>query len=282
MPGLQSIKQRIGTVQSIRKITHAMELVAASKLRKARVEYESVKSYSSLVEDAFYSILKHLPSFEREKIFPKHTTGRNLYIVLTGDLGLAGSYNSNVIKLAKKIINPEDKVVVVGTKGINGLDKLFAKQYMLTLHSEEPEGHYKMVQKIMKIVLKCYNANKIDSINVIYNKYINNLVQEEHCMQIFPFKNNDNAENKTLEIIEFEPSPEEVLNEAIPFYISAQVYNAYTSSKLSELASRRSAMETATNNANDLINDLHIKYNRRRQSNITQELNEIVAGANAV
>ncbi|WP_029512785.1 ATP synthase F1 subunit gamma [Mycoplasmopsis iners] len=290
MAGLQTIKNRINAVKAIRKITHAMELVASSKLKKARTEYESVQSYVSVVNEAFYGILTHMTEQEIKNLFVPRQTNSKLYIVLTGDFGLAGSYNSSVIKLAKKTIKKEDKLIIIGNKGANALKPIFNEQVLNIFHSDETIDHYKLMQLIMTEAYKLYLDKQVDSIHIIYSKYINNLVQQEFEEKIFPFDHliDDCYQELTQSIntaksqVEFEPSARRVFSEAIPLFISAQIYKAYSSSKLSELASRRSAMETATDNANNLIEDLQIKYNRRRQSNITQELNEIVAGANAV
>ncbi|EGV00437.1 ATP synthase F1 subunit gamma [Mycoplasmopsis columbina] len=287
MAGQQIIKNRINAVQSIKKITHAMELVSASKLKKSRTEYNNVKNYYDSVKRSFDAILHHMNKREIEELFPQKNTGKKLYVIFTGDIGLAGSYNSAVIKLAKSTIKKDDKVIIIGFKGILGLEKIFQNQIIYKQKSEANADHYKLIQEITKKIYLIYKNEKFDSINVIYNKYVNNLVQVETNEHIYPFVfNNDSKLPKDSKYlfkqIEFEPSPQKVLNVAIPQYLNAHIYFAYSSSKLSELASRRSAMETATENANELIEELEIKYNRKRQANITQELNEIVSGANAV
>ncbi|WP_027120913.1 ATP synthase F1 subunit gamma [Mycoplasmopsis lipofaciens] len=289
MAGLQAIKNRIGAVNSIRKITHAMELVAASKLRKARAEYENVTSYDNLLEETFESILSHLTHSEITRLFPDNHVQSKLYIILTSDLGLAGSYNFNVIKLAKNTIKKEDKLILVGVKAINALTEKYKDQILMSMNIDSEESHQAIAKDLAKVVYHQYRHNHVGSIHVIYNLFINNLVQQETITQIFPFNllemEKHNILHKQTSInspVEFEPSAHVVLGESIPLYINSKVYKTLASSKLSEMASRRSAMETATDNANSLIKDLNLSYNRRRQSNITQELNEIVAGADAV
>ncbi|WP_027332913.1 ATP synthase F1 subunit gamma [Mycoplasmopsis gallinarum] len=290
MAGLNVIKKRINTVQSIRKITHAMELVAASKLKRAKNEYDTVKAYEESIVNTFNLIINHLTHSEAVKLFPVINAKARLFIVLTGDFGLAGSYNANVIKLAKKTIKKDDLIILIGSKGIHALESLYPNQILATLNSEQNEDHYQMMQDVMKVVYEHYSLKEVNSVNIIYNKYINNLVQEEISEQIMPITigklglvcENGSCDKSLTSTIEFEPSPRQVLSTAIPLYLTSQLYKAYSSAKLSELASRRSAMETATDNADNLTTDLNIKYNRRRQSNITQELNEIVAGADAV
>ncbi|KKB26625.1 ATP synthase gamma chain [Mycoplasmopsis meleagridis] len=289
MAGLQAIKNRIDAVHSIKKITHAMELVATSKLKKARNEYEQVSAYASVVNESFYSILEELSEIDKANLFVNNNSGRKLHIILTADIGLAGSYNSSVIKLAKNIINKRDKLIVIGIKGIANLAKIYKEQIVAKYNSDSESDHYRLMLMIMRNSLELYNQKEIDSINIIYSKYINNIVQEETIKQIFPFDLTKRIEikksNENLNLhsqIEFEPSVKNVFNEAIPLYVGAQLYEAYASSKLSEFASRRSAMESATDNAENLIDDLQVKYNSKRQSNITQELNEIIAGADAV
>ncbi|VEU77973.1 ATP synthase F1 subunit gamma [Mycoplasmopsis columbinasalis] len=287
MAGLSTLKNRMNAVHSIKKITHAMELVSASKLKKNRYEYNNVKVYADAVKRSFDAIFQHIEPQEVNRLLQSNKTNKHLYIVFTGDLGLAGSYNSSVIKLARQTIKPNDKVLVIGSKGMAGLHKYFEKQIIYYKKSEEFIDHYLLVKEIAQFVQLLYREEKFETIRVIYSKYVNNLVQKETCENIFPyeFKNQSNLpkDSKFLHAaIEFEPSPEIVIQEAIPQYLNAQIFFAYSSSKLSELAARRSAMETATDNANELLEDLNIKYNRKRQSNITQEINEIVSGANAV
>lgn len=290
MAGTQAIKSRISTVESIRKITHAMELVAASKLRRARIEFENVKAYNEVIKETFRSILNHLSPTEIKHLFPIHNIESRMFIIVTSDLGLAGSYNSNIIKFAKNTIKKTDKVILIGRKAISSLASLYENQIVTQFNCDSSEKDYNIVHDIMTIVFELYNRKQVNSINVIYNKYINNLVQQETCDQVFPFKFDEDKKQKHAEkhkeslnsIIEFEPSAQQVLSESIPLFIDAELYLAYTSAKLSEMAARRSAMESATDNADELIDNLNLEFNRKRQSSITQELNEIVAGADAV
>ncbi|UUD35005.1 ATP synthase F1 subunit gamma [Mycoplasmopsis caviae] len=290
MAGTQAIKSRIAAVQSIRKITHAMELVAASKLRRARVEFENVKAYNDLISETFHLILDHLSSTEIKHLFPIHNVESKMYIIMTSDLGLAGSYNSNIIKFAKNTIKKTDKVILIGRKAISALGTLFENQIITQFNCDSNEKNYNIVYDIMTIVLELYNKKQINSINVIYNKYVNNLVQQEVSEQVFPFKFDETKKQVHAEkhkeslnsTIEFEPSAHQVLSESISLYINATLYLAYASAKLSEMAARRSAMESATDNADELVDNLNLEFNRKRQASITQELNEIVAGADAV
>ncbi|UUM19101.1 ATP synthase F1 subunit gamma [Mycoplasma sp. 1018B] len=290
MAGLQGLKNRIDAVQSIRKITHAMELVATSKLRKARSEYESVNTYVNAVNNSFYSVLAHLNDLDLKDLFAINQTNGKLYIICTGDIGLSGSFNSSVIKLAKKIITEKDKLILIGVKGAKALQKEFAKQIIKIYNSDTQADHYRLMSYVLKSAMEIYQNGQVNSINVIYSQYINNILQEETTKQIFPFnfkeikqEYSQNSSNNTIKTwIEFDPSVKEVFNEAIPLYVVAQIYLAYASSKLSELVARRAAMESATDNADNLIADLQIKYNSKRQNNITQELNEIISGANVI
>lgn len=288
MASLQGIKSRIHSIESIKKITHAMELVSASKMRRARKDFDNINSYNNLILEAFDALLAHLSHEEILAYFPEHLDRPKLYIIFSSDLGLAGSYNSNVIKLAKKTINKNDKLILVGLKAINAFYHEFKDKDVMTLASDSSKENNNISLDIMHAVYDKYQKNEIGSVNVIYNKYINNLVQEAIVERIYPFDIKDIEAHKAKNalasqvMVEFEPSLQNVLAEAIPLYLNSRIYFAYASAKLSEMASRRSAMETATDNANNLINDLNLQYNRRRQSNITQEISEIVAGADAI
>ncbi|QSF13835.1 ATP synthase F1 subunit gamma [Mycoplasma sp. Mirounga ES2805-ORL] len=289
MSSLQNIKGRIGAVNSIKKITHAMELVATSKLKRAKEEYQNVFSYEEKVKTTISKIFKYIDKEELDSIYQeKIDNPKVLNIIITADLGLAGSYNSNVIKLAKISIKPSDKLILLGVKGINTFENHNKDQIISQYKISENQNADLLVENIVKQCYELYENKEIDIFNVIYTKYINNLIQEECKEQLFPIdyaeikKIAENDNSQKIKVLEFEPSAHVVFNESIPFYLNAKLSLMLASSRLSELASRRNAMETATDNANDLINDLQLDYNRKRQSNITQELNEIVSGAESV
>ncbi|WP_036452921.1 ATP synthase F1 subunit gamma [Mycoplasma buteonis] len=282
MANLNSLKGRISVVSNTQKITNAMELVSTAKLRRIRSEFESIQSYLDLLSDTFEGLIAHVQPEDFYAIFPNNSNVKaKLYVLITSDLGLCGSYNTNVINLLKSKIQPEDKIIVIGTKGFSLLNSSQLKEQMIGQYLNYGEKvSYQIGNQITKIAMDLYLNHEISEINLIYTQFINNMNQEPVMKTLFPIE----IERKVKTIsqaIEFEPNAEVVLKNSIPLYIGSLIYCLGSSSKISEMASRRNAMENATNNANDLIHDLHLQYNRERQRVITQEINEIVAGADA-
>lgn len=280
MANLNSLKNRINVVGNTKKITHAMELVAASKLRKSRQLFDSIQSYQDILESTFNDIINNIDKNELNKLFEENKSENTLYIVITSDLGLCGSYNSNVINLLKTKIIKNDKIIAIGSKGIAMINSSNFKENIInTFYGYGDELSYKIGTKISKIALELYNSKLINKIKIIYTEFISNMVQNPVEKQLFPLTYK--KKNKLKALIEFEPDAGTVLRNSIPLYIASMIYCLGTSSKISELASRRNAMENATNNAEELIVDLNLQYNRTRQGIITQEITEIVSGADA-
>ncbi|WP_406617519.1 ATP synthase F1 subunit gamma [Mycoplasmopsis adleri] len=287
MSSINGIKNRIGTIQSIRKITHAMELVSFSKLKKAKAEYEEVLKYDKLIDETFEKIFQNLYEDElNDLVKQRNDSPSDLYIVVSSNLGLAGGYNSNIIKLTKQTVTPNDKLIILGLYGYKGLQTTFRNQIINTIDQNPKISLHKIVKRIVRLAMQLYLNKEIRSIKIIYTKYVNNLVQNEICEQIFPFDEKKIKELISLKAhdhkLEFEPSPKKILAEAIPLYIDSKIYSAIACAHISEIASRRIAMENATDNADQLIGSLNMEYNRKRQSKITQEIIEIVSGADAV
>ncbi|WP_326495244.1 ATP synthase F1 subunit gamma [Mycoplasmopsis felis] len=283
MPNLNNLKNRISVVSSTQKITNAMELVSTSKLRRLRNEYAQVKSYLDTLQDTFNELIAHVQPNDFYDIFPQNNIESSLYIVITSDLGLCGSYNSNIIKLLTEKIKQNDKIIILGTKGVGlVLGSSLKDQVIKSYINIGDKLSYKLSNEITKMALEYYTDKKISKINLIYTEFINNLTQTPISLQLFPI--NVNSYSKTqnqTDSIEFEPNAETVLLETIPMFISSMIYCLSANSKISEMASRRNAMENATSNAGDLIKDLKLEFNRQRQGIITQEITEIVAGADA-
>ncbi|MEI2461913.1 ATP synthase F1 subunit gamma [Mycoplasmopsis felis] len=283
MPNLNNLKNRISVVSSTQKITNAMELVSTSKLRRLRNEYTQVKSYLDTLQDTFNELIAHVQPNDFYDIFPQNNIESSLYIVITSDLGLCGSYNSNIIKLLTEKIKQNDKIIILGTKGVGLVLGSSLKDQVIKIYINIGDKlSYKLSNEITKLALEYYTDKKISKINLIYTEFINNLTQTPISLQLFPI--NVNSYSKTqnqTDSIEFEPNAETVLLETIPMFISSMIYCLSANSKISEMASRRNAMENATSNAGDLIKDLKLEFNRQRQGIITQEITEIVAGADA-
>ncbi|MFV8470584.1 ATP synthase F1 subunit gamma [Mycoplasma sp. AA7A] len=286
MANLNSLKNRISVVTNTRKITNAMQLVSTAKLRRIRNEFASVDAYLNSLKDTFDELISHVEPRDFFNIFPENKEVKSdLHIVMTSDLGLCGSYNHNIIKLLKTKIKPEDKIIVIGLKGYSMIQSMGAGEQIVLKYTEIGESvSYEIGTLIAKKALDLYRNKKIANVFFYYTEFINNILQEAVVLKLFPFDIPDKKETKTQQAnatIEFEPNSEVVLKNSIPLYLASMVFGLGTSSKISEMASRRNAMENATKNADDLIKDLRLQYNRKRQSNITQEINEIVAGADA-
>ncbi|MFV8499669.1 ATP synthase F1 subunit gamma [Mycoplasma sp. VS424B] len=285
MANLNSLKNRISVVTNTRKITNAMQLVSTAKLRRIRNEFASVDAYLNSLKDTFDELISHVEPRDFFNIFPENKEVKgDLHIVMTSDLGLCGSYNHNIIKLLKTKLKPEDKIIVIGLKGYSMIQSMGASEQIVLKYTEIGESvSYEIGTLIAKKALDLYRNKKIANVFFYYTEFINNILQEAVVLKLFPFDIPEKKETKqeANATIEFEPNSEVVLKNSIPLYLASMVFGLGTSSKISEMASRRNAMENATKNADDLIKDLRLQYNRKRQSNITQEINEIVAGADA-
>ncbi|MGL5617920.1 MAG: ATP synthase F1 subunit gamma [Metamycoplasmataceae bacterium] len=282
MASLQEVQNRITSVSTTRKITKAMELVSTSKLRKAKQNYEDVISYSRRIEDIFHNLNTKIKDWN--EIIKLDSSLPRVFIIITSDLGLCGGYNNNIFKLFKKNVNINDYVIILGSKGVRSLSKLVKTENLLLKFSAVgDEPNYDIVMKITNKVSSLLFTNKIHSVHLIDTKYINSLTYEAENRKIYPFSKNNkellSKQNQINNLIEFEPNPKTVIKKALPLYLGAIIYSSIASSKVSEVSSRRIAMENASNNATDIIDYLEKEYNKERQARITQEITEIVAGA---
>ena len=276
--GLIEIKRRLKSVESTRKITKAMGLVATSKLRKVRNELANNEKYNELCKDIVDVVVSNLPE-GYESIYCTERKGDKLYIVLTSDTGLCGGYNNNVIAYLKEVLDNEsgtEKIVLVGSKGLSYMSK-----YSLNTFNEYvsiPDiTTISEINKIYNEAIYLYKQGEVSEVNIVYTKFISPMKQEPILIKMLPFEVNSSKKEDYL----IEPDFEEVLNNSIDTYLKSQLQNCMLHAKASEQSSRMTAMDGATENASDIINNLNIKYNRIRQSVITQEISEIVGGAEA-
>lgn len=286
MANMKEIKRRIKSVESTMQITKAMELVSSSKLRRAKERADNCREYF----DTLYETITQT-AFESPKTVYTTPIKDNLsvlLIVIAGDRGLAGGFNSNVLKLAEKRISEIDgnvTILPIGKKSVEYFDK---KNYPVFENYSGIAEHFKIHQaeRIVDKFMELFYSKKINSIELIYTNYVSPLLQEPRNIQLLPIPNlEDKSSMNTGKIrvsTEFEPSVEGVLNMLIPKYISGMLYCTVVDSFASEQASRRIAMENASDNATEMIENLSLQYNRARQSAITQEITEIVAGASGV
>lgn len=279
----RDIKRRIRGVTSTTKITKAMELVSTAKLRRARVRLEESRPYYTTVLENIRNVLAETGNI-KHPLLESREVRSTLYIVLASDRGLAGGYNSNVIRLAENDIKErglDAKVITVGTKA---RDHFKRRSYNIVEAfvgiSEEPS--FSNARKIGEIALSLYKNKEIDEINVVYSHFVSTISQEPRILKLLPSAEVHEKSEKSMKITEFEPSTEEVLDYLIPKYIQSSIYGALIEASSSEQAARRVAMEAATENAEEIIEELEISYNRARQAAITMEISEIVSGAEAL
>ncbi|MCP4336694.1 MAG: F0F1 ATP synthase subunit gamma [Mycoplasma sp.] len=282
MASLQETKSRLQSVNTTKKITKAMQLVATAKLKRAQSNLESIQEYYTTVYDTFQNIMNNVKKFE--ELFPKKPKDSILYIIITSDLGLCGGYNSNVLKLLKNNLKnrkEKDKVIVIGTKGITHLNaSIFSKSVIKEYANFGDNPNYDDSEKIGAEIIAQFMTGNVKQVNLIYTKFINSVTFEAKNNQLLPIKKSENInEVKSLTLTEFEPSADVVLKNSLPLYISALIFGSTVESKVSEMSSRRTAMENATDNATELIKQLDLEYNRARQAAITQEISEIVGGS---
>lgn len=274
----KEIKNRIRSMESTRQITKAMEMVAASKLRRAQAQVLSSRPYFEIL----YSTIADIASSNRDFSSPylqERPVKKALYIVIAGDRGLAGGYNSNILKLVQSEIAGKDAVVLpIGKKA---LDYFRSKQIptFTEQYAEAAELTVGDCFSVSKQVSKAFLAGEFDQIVVAYTNFVSVLAQTPAAMQLLPLKKPEKKERTNQGDILYEGDSEEVFAAIIPEYLGGVIYGALCESRASEQAARRTAMDSATQNADDMIDDLSLKFNRARQAAITQEITEIVAGS---
>ncbi|CAM2930024.1 ATP synthase F1 subunit gamma [Paenibacillus sediminis] len=282
--GLREIKRQIKSKQSTKQITKAMEMVAASKLRRAQELAQAARPYSDKLKEVVSNIaagskgIKH-PMLEQR---PVKRTG---YLVITSDRGLAGGYNANILKKVSQTIkerhNSKDEYVifVIGRKGrdyFRRRDLPIAQE--VTELSDTPV--FADIKTIAQGAVQQFENGQIDELFICYNRFVNALTQIPEIDSLLPMQNVE-AKSTVAASYEYEPSPEGVLEVLLPKYAETLIYSALLDGKASELGARMTAMGNATKNADKMIGELTLTYNRARQAAITQEITEIVAGANA-
>ena len=292
MPSLDDLKKRIKSVKSTQKITKAMKMVAAAKLRKAQESAEKGRPYSQKMQNI---ILNLTNSINDPQNAPKLLVGNGndktyLCLVLTADRGLCGGFNSNICKLAKtnfkKILNEgkELKIITVGSKGLDQIKREYGK-YVIKKFSFKEKKKITFVEAeiIGNEIINLFNNNEFDKCILFYNNFKNVITQIPQAQQIIPAeKKLAVEENKNSISYEFEPDEDEILEDLLPKNISTQVFKAFLENAASEQGSRMTAMDNATRNAGDLVDKLTINYNRSRQASITKELIEIISGAESL
>ena len=290
MASLDDLKKRIASVKSTQKITKAMKMVAAAKLRKAQESAEKGRPYSEKMNNVILNLSSGISDKENA---PKLLAGTgqdkvHLCVVMTSDRGLCGGFNSNIIKKAKsyfsKILDEykELKIITVGSKGNDQLKRIYGDKIIENISFKESKNaNYFDADKVGKIIIEKFEAGEFDVCTIFYNKFKNVITQIPQAQQIIPL-NDEGNENSSDESYEFEPDEDEILSNLLPKNISTQIFKAMLENSASEQGSRMSAMDNATRNAGEMVDKLTIEYNRSRQAAITKELIEIISGAESL
>ena len=279
---MKEIKTRIKSVESTRQITKAMELVSSSKFRKAKERAESTKPYFNTLYSTVQDIASNTSN--SKNVFMKNRDVKNVcYIVIAGDRGLAGGYNSNILKavIAHNTLGA-GKVIPIGKKA----NESFSKRGYEVIDSIETveNATYEDANRVAQAAMDAYKKGEVDEVNLVYTQFISALSQEPTIVKLLPVtiepKQGEDVK-KAKSAVQYLPSADTVLGYVLPKYVSGSIYGAIAESFASEQAARRTAMESATDNANEMIAKLELSYNRARQAAVTQEISEIVGGAAA-
>jgi F-type H+-transporting ATPase subunit gamma len=275
---MKDIKLRIKSVENTMQITKAMELVASSKLKKARDRMESARPYFMTLFNTLSDLAAYTVDFS-SPFLVKRPVKKSAYVLIAGDRGLAGGYNNNMFKLFTAHSQDKNAVVIpVGKKAVD-----FCKRRNIEIFTEE----YSLVEDLSSadctdmgdLLAESFEKGEIDEVFICYTTFVSMLSQSPEIIQVLPLisVNADTYQRNT--ITEYEPDPEELFHMLVPQFVTGLVYGAVTESWASELAARRTAMDAASKNAQEMVSGLSLQYNRARQAAITQEITEIVAGA---
>ncbi len=286
MPSLKDLRNRIGSVKSTKKITSAMKMVAAAKLKRAQDNAEKTRPYASkmheIVESLTSSGIAQVKKFGVRKKDKKNI----LLIVCSADRGLCGGFNGSIIKYTNKLTDELSKnsnlsYIFVGKKAYQTLKRKYeASIVKFFTDIASPSIKFELSSSVRDLVLELFLSDKIDECHLIYTEFKSAISQTVKSHKLLPIENS--GESKNTKTYEFEPSEENVLNEIIPRNIAIQIHSGLLENLASEQGSRMTAMDNATRNANDMIENLTLLYNRSRQALITSELIEIISGAEAV
>ena len=291
MASLDDLKKRISSVKSTQKITKAMKMVAAAKLRRAQESAEKGRPYSDKMNNIILNLSNGISDIENA---PKLLSGTgedkvHLCVVMTSDRGLCGGFNTNIIKKAKqyfqKILDEEKtlKIITVGTKGYDQLKRIFGDYIVERISFKDSKNvNYFDADKVGKKVIEKFEKKEFDVCTIFYNQFKNVITQIPQEQQIIPLNTSDKDENPSEDNYEFEPEEDEILSNLLPKNISTQIFKAMLENSASEQGSRMSAMDNATRNAGEMVDKLTIEYNRSRQAAITKELIEIISGAESL
>lgn len=287
MPSAQILKRRIRSVNSTKQITRAMQLVSASKMRRAQDNMKSSSVYAETAKKLLQSMAEH-NSVANHPLFAKKDIQNRLYILIASDKGLAGSYNSNVLKYYLSLRRQDEEknikssTIAIGTRASRFVSRLKDTELLGVYDNlpDKPSGT--VLRSIVSIAYDNYLDGKFDAVDIIYTEFVSSIVQKPISLTVLPagISDNENTDKKSDSL--YEPSQEEVLNTLVYRLIGAQIFQAFLDARASEHSMRMLAMKNATDNASGLIDDLTLEMNKARQAAITQELAEISGGVEAI
>lgn len=281
MESLQSLKRKMHSVQKISKITEAMKLVSIVKLKRERELFIKIQDYYN----EFYNIVSSLINTVGNLNFLENKNAQNstLYIVINSSLGLCGAYNNNINKMLKTKIKPTDQLILIGKKAFSYYkNHNFSSQILEQIDLNDNQITIDEMESIAELALSLYKEGKINRISIAYTKFISAMKFDTSLVSLLPIDqkllSNKNSTHLNTGRVQFLPNEKELISSLIPHYLYTFLYGALVESKVCEFASRRNAMDMATNNANDLIDKYRLQFNKLRQAKITEEINEMMAG----
>ena len=295
MASLKDLRDRINSVQSTKKITSAMKLVAGARLKKAQIEAESSRPYVNRMQTIIDNVTSNVNMENAPEIIKgKENNKIHLIVLMTSDRGLCGGFNSAITKLAKKKIknllnsNKTVKIFCIGKKGLDHLKREFNELIIDSIPiSSQKRIDYEFAAKISNKILLMYENEEFDVAHTVFSLFKSAIKQEAQLKQIIPVLESDENISKKDEknddaIYEYEPEEEEVLKNLVPQNVAIQIFSGLLENAAGEQGARMTAMDNATRNAGELIDTLRLNYNRSRQAQITKELIEVISGAEAV
>ena len=295
MPSLKDLRNRISSVKSTKKITSAMKMVAAAKLKRAQDNAEKSRPYAEKMKQVVSSLTNKInqSNFKFGKKITSNSNKTVLLLVCSADRGLCGGFNGSIIKFTKKLINKLSnigytvKFIFIGKKAYQALKRLHSQSTLENISDfANPSIKFEIASSVRDQVLELFDSREISECHLIYTKFKSAISQTVEAQKLLPVESEsdiDNEENKKINTsYDYEPSEEVLLDEIIPRNIAIQIHSGLLENLASEQGSRMTAMDNATRNANDMIDNLTLFYNRSRQALITKELIEIISGAEAV
>jgi F-type H+-transporting ATPase subunit gamma len=291
---LRAVRQRIRGIQSIAKITRAQELIAASRIIKAQQRVRAAEPYARTLTEALEAVVNRTSQIDHPLVREPDTVQRAAVLILTSDRGFAGGYNANVLREAQRLRallserGVEPVTYVVGQRGITWhrfRGREIAGQWHGFSESPRRSNASDVAATLVEAFGRPADEGGVDEIHIVYTEFVSMLTQNAVARRILPLEIEETTDERPsgpVALYDFEPSPEDVLDAMLPWYVESRIYAALLESSASEIAARRRAMKSATDNANDLLEQFTREANKARQAEITQEISEIVGGANAL